>query len=82
MRKVNLEKVQASLDKVSPKCGRVILPPEVRRIDFWRRSVQPAGSGSRGSGVEQVTSSVWKFSFDNVLHRLPHQLMGCSLRVT
>jgi ribosomal protein S27AE len=35
-RKVNLEKVQASLDKVCPKCGKVISPPEVRRIDFDR----------------------------------------------
>jgi hypothetical protein len=35
-RKVNLEKVQASLDAVCPKCGRMIPPAEVRRIDFER----------------------------------------------
>jgi predicted RNA-binding Zn-ribbon protein involved in translation (DUF1610 family) len=33
-RKINLDEVQASLDKVCPKCGRVIPPAEVRRIDF------------------------------------------------
>jgi hypothetical protein len=37
-RKVNLEKVQASLDAVCPKCGRMIPPAEVRRIDFERIS--------------------------------------------
>jgi ribosomal protein L37AE/L43A len=35
-RKVNLEKVQASLDKLCPKCGKLISPAEVRRIDFER----------------------------------------------
>jgi ribosomal protein L37AE/L43A len=35
-RKINLEKVRASLDVVCPKCGRVIPPAEVRRIDFER----------------------------------------------
>jgi predicted RNA-binding Zn-ribbon protein involved in translation (DUF1610 family) len=33
-RKVNLEKVQASLDAVCPKCGKAISPAEVRRVDF------------------------------------------------
>ena len=35
-RKVNLEKVQASLDAACPKCGKAISPAEVRRIDFER----------------------------------------------
>jgi hypothetical protein len=35
-RKINREKVQASLDKVCPKCGALISPAEVRRIDFER----------------------------------------------
>ena len=35
-RKINLEKVRASLDKVCPKCGALISPAEVRRIDFER----------------------------------------------
>ena len=35
-RKVNLEKVLASLDTVCPKCGKVITPAEVKRIDFER----------------------------------------------
>jgi len=33
---LNLEKVQASLDAVCPKCGKVITPAEVQRIDFER----------------------------------------------
>lgn len=35
-RKINLEKVQVSLDKVCPKCGALTSPAEVRRIDFER----------------------------------------------
>ena len=35
-RKINLKKVQASLDAVCPKCGRLIPPAEVRHIDFER----------------------------------------------
>jgi ribosomal protein S27AE len=35
-KKINLEKVQASLYKVCPKCGGLIPPAEVRRIDFER----------------------------------------------
>jgi hypothetical protein len=35
-RKINLEKVRASLDALCPKYGRVIPPAEVRRIDFER----------------------------------------------
>jgi DNA-directed RNA polymerase subunit RPC12/RpoP len=35
-RKINLEKVQASLDAACPKCGRMIPPADVRRIDFDR----------------------------------------------
>jgi hypothetical protein len=33
-RRINLEKVLASLDAVCPKCGKVITPAEVKRIDF------------------------------------------------
>jgi hypothetical protein len=36
-RKVNLEKVQASLDGVAAKCEKAISPAEVRRIDFERK---------------------------------------------
>ena len=35
-RKINLEKVQASLDAVCPECGKSISPVEVRHIDFER----------------------------------------------
>jgi hypothetical protein len=35
-RKINLEKVRESLDKLCPKCGCLISPAQVRRIDFER----------------------------------------------
>jgi hypothetical protein len=35
-RKINLEKVRASLDAVCPTCRKVISPAQVRRIDFER----------------------------------------------
>jgi hypothetical protein len=35
-RKINLEKVRASLDALCPKCGKLIPPAEMRRIDFER----------------------------------------------
>jgi hypothetical protein len=31
---INLEKVRASLDAVCPKCGGLIPPADMRRIDF------------------------------------------------
>jgi ribosomal protein L37AE/L43A len=34
VRRINLDKVQASLDAVCPKCGKKISPAEVRRVDF------------------------------------------------
>ena len=33
-RKINLAKVQASLDAVCPKCGKKITPAERRHVDF------------------------------------------------
>jgi hypothetical protein len=41
-RKINLEKVRASLDAVCPKCSRVIPPTEVRRVNFER--IESSGS--------------------------------------
>jgi hypothetical protein len=35
-KKINLEKVLASLDAKCPKCGKVVPPADVRRIDFDR----------------------------------------------
>ena len=42
-KKVNLEKVLASLDTICPKCGKVISPFEVRRIDFQRMECPACG---------------------------------------
>jgi ribosomal protein S27AE len=35
-RKINLEKVRASLDKTCPNCGFTITPDLVKRVDFER----------------------------------------------
>ena len=35
-RNFNLEKVRESLDAVCSKCGALISPPDVRRVDFER----------------------------------------------
>jgi hypothetical protein len=35
-KKINFEEVLASLDKVCPKCGALLSPADVRRIDFER----------------------------------------------
>jgi ribosomal protein S27AE len=35
-RKINREKVLASLDKTCPKCGFTITPDLVKRVDFER----------------------------------------------
>jgi predicted RNA-binding Zn-ribbon protein involved in translation (DUF1610 family) len=58
-RKVNLEKVRASLDLVCSKCGGVIAPADVRHIDFDRIECPPCGErlrkfeiAGRGNGCE------------------------------
>lgn len=57
-KKINLEKVRASLDVVCPKCGKLISPAEVRRIDFERiespacgEQFVPVPRVNRGFGV-------------------------------
>jgi predicted RNA-binding Zn-ribbon protein involved in translation (DUF1610 family) len=42
-RKINLEKVQASLDTICPKCGKSISPAEVQRVDFERMKCPACG---------------------------------------
>ena len=42
-KKVNLEKMQASLDAECPKCGKAISPAEVKRIDFERMKCPACG---------------------------------------
>ena len=42
-RKINLAKVQASLDTICPKCGKTISPAEVRRVDFTRMECPACG---------------------------------------
>jgi predicted RNA-binding Zn-ribbon protein involved in translation (DUF1610 family) len=43
LRKINLQKVQASLDVICPKCGKLVSPAEVRRIDFERMECPACG---------------------------------------
>jgi ribosomal protein S27AE len=42
-RKINLEKVLASLDKTCPKCGFTITPDLVKRLDFERMECPKCG---------------------------------------
>jgi hypothetical protein len=56
-RKVNIEKVLASLDTIWPECGKAISPVEMQRIDFERMkcpacgerfAISPAGGFKHG----------------------------------
>jgi len=42
-RKINLERVRASLDKTCPKCGFTITPDLVKRLDFERMECPKCG---------------------------------------
>jgi ribosomal protein S27AE len=42
-RKINLEKVRASLDQTCPKCGFTIAPNQVKRVDFERMECPKCG---------------------------------------
>src|SRR5271156_1601212 len=42
-RKVNIEKVRASLNTTCPKCGKVITPTEVMQLDFERMKCPACG---------------------------------------
>ena len=42
-KKIDLEKVMACLDTLCPKCGRVITPAEVVRVDFERQRCPACG---------------------------------------
>jgi ribosomal protein S27AE len=46
-RKINLEKVQASLNKTCPKCGFTITPDLVKRVDFDRIECPKCGERFR-----------------------------------
>ena len=46
-RKFNLEKVQASLDKICPKRGFTITPDQVKRVDFERVECPKFGADVR-----------------------------------
>jgi ribosomal protein S27AE len=48
-RKIDLEKVQASLDKTCPKCGFTITPDQVKRVDFERMEYPKCGERFRAS---------------------------------
>ena len=53
-RKVNLERVQASLDVVCPKCGKKISPAEARHgiIARWRKVIiVSAATGSLSTNM-------------------------------
>jgi predicted RNA-binding Zn-ribbon protein involved in translation (DUF1610 family) len=54
-KKINLEKVQASLDTICPKCEKVITPAEMQRVDFERMKC-PACGELFGSATAHSTS--------------------------
>jgi predicted RNA-binding Zn-ribbon protein involved in translation (DUF1610 family) len=43
-RKINLEKVLATLDAKCPKCGVTITPDQVKRLDFERMECPKCGA--------------------------------------
>ena len=51
-RKINLEKVLASLDKPCPKCGFTITPDLVKRVDFERIQCPKCGEKFRPMAAE------------------------------
>jgi len=58
-RKINLGKVRASLNTQCPKCGHLIPPAEVKRVDLERAQCPKCGEkfqpgGFRQDGVNQV----------------------------
>jgi ribosomal protein S27AE len=54
-RKVDLEKVLASLNTICPKCEKVITPAEMQRVDFERMKC-PACGELFGSATAHSTS--------------------------
>jgi predicted RNA-binding Zn-ribbon protein involved in translation (DUF1610 family) len=42
-KRFNLEKVQSSLDTICPKCGKIITPAEMQRVDFERMKCPACG---------------------------------------
>jgi ribosomal protein S27AE len=46
-RKIDLKKVQASLDKTCPKCGFTITPDLVKQVDFERIECPKCGEKFR-----------------------------------
>jgi predicted RNA-binding Zn-ribbon protein involved in translation (DUF1610 family) len=42
-KRVDIKKVRASLDTTCPKCGKIITPAEMQRIDFERMKCPACG---------------------------------------
>jgi uncharacterized CHY-type Zn-finger protein len=42
-RRINLERVQASLDVICPKCEKAISPAEIKRVDFEKMECPACG---------------------------------------
>jgi ribosomal protein S27AE len=51
-RKINLEKVQASLDKKCPKCGFTITLDLIKRVDFERMDCLKCGERFQPKAAE------------------------------
>jgi ribosomal protein S27AE len=55
-RKINLDKVLASLDKTCPKCGFTITPDLVKRVDFERIECPKCGERFRSDAGKALAS--------------------------
>jgi ribosomal protein S27AE len=51
-RKINLEKVLASLNTTCPKCGFAITPDQIKRVDFERMECPKCGERFRPKAAE------------------------------
>jgi ribosomal protein L37AE/L43A len=60
-RKINLKRVQASLNKTCPKCGFTITPDLVKRVDFERMECPKCGEKFRPNANE------WEVSFPSAV---------------
>jgi predicted RNA-binding Zn-ribbon protein involved in translation (DUF1610 family) len=56
-RKIDLEKVQTSLDKTCPKCGFTITPDQAKRVDFERIECPKCGEKFRAVAKNDLGGS-------------------------
>jgi predicted RNA-binding Zn-ribbon protein involved in translation (DUF1610 family) len=63
-RKVNLAKARASLDTVCPKCGGLISPVQIRRVDFDH--IECPACGEQFAPGRQTSAALYNRSASSV----------------